>query len=371
MGTELIKVEKFVGVYYNLLKTGAKSYVIKYKHPIEKKAISLTLGSNGINAGYANQVRIETIAKIRLGENSNIPILKAKQNKTNMNDLANNYLKNLFDTRGITKSTKQAKSRYINRIAPFIGTMQLSQLTKKEATKIQKSLLDEGLSNTTINHITTLISTMINHNIKNDLIKGFNPLIGFKKLKANSERAKFLNKEDVKQLLDHTKDNEVLHLFTLLSLSTGARLKGVLSIQKKDIDLESNTIKLHDFKSGGTYQGFLKDDIKELLEKTIKPLRNNDYVISYDKGKQLEEKRIQRPLKKILDNLFNQDTDPKDTLNRVVVHTLRHTFASLLAINGTPIFTIQNLMNHKDIKMTLRYAKLAPDTGLKEVNNLF
>jgi len=53
--------------------------------------------------------------------------------------------------------------------------------------------------------------------------------------------------------------------------------------------------------------------------------------------------------------------DTKDSKNKVVIHTLRHTFTSHLAINGTPIFTIQKLMNHRDINMTLRYAKFSSD----------
>lgn len=68
-------------------------------------------------------------------------------------------------------------------------------------------------------------------------------------------------------------------------------------------------------------------------------------------------KRQFKSTKKIFNKLFNQKLDKNDRKNRVVVHTLRHTFASHLAINGTPIFTIQKLMNHKDIKMTMRYAK--------------
>ncbi len=61
----------------------------------------------------------------------------------------------------------------------------------------------------------------------------------------------------------------------------------------------------------------------------------------------------------------------KDAQNRVVIHTLRHTFASHLAMNETPIYTIQKLMNYKSISMTLRYAKLAPDSGKTMVNNLY
>lgn len=72
------------------------------------------------------------------------------------------------------------------------------------------------------------------------------------------------------------------------------------------------------------------------------------------------------------DKIFitNPEKRLRSILKKVVIHTLRHTFASHLAINGTPIFTIQKLMNHKDIKMTMRYAKLAPDSGREAVVNL-
>ncbi len=75
-------------------------------------------------------------------------------------------------------------------------------------------------------------------------------------------------------------------------------------------------------------------------------------------------------MKPILDNLFNNGLEPGDSKNRVVIHTFRHSFASNLAIKGTPIYTIQKLLNHKDINMTLRYAKLSPDSGRDMVNSI-
>lgn len=36
-----------------------------------------------------------------------------------------------------------------------------------------------------------------------------------------------------------------------------------------------------------------------------------------------------------------------------------------------PIFTVQKLMNHKDIQQTMRYAKLAPDSSRDMVEGLY
>ena len=51
-------------------------------------------------------------------------------------------------------------------------------------------------------------------------------------------------------------------------------------------------------------------------------------------------------------------------------HTLRHTFASWLALDGVPIYTIQKLMGHRDINMTMRYAKLSQDAGIDAVKDI-
>jgi integrase len=203
------------------------------------------------------------------------------------------------------------------------------------------------------------------------LVTGSNSLYGFKKLKVDGVRDRYLTKEEVNTLFEKTNDDKVLHLFTLLALTTGARLNGILTIQKKDVDLKKMSIKMHDHKSDDVYSSAIHAKTYDLLADTIKELDNSDYIISYDNGKITDDKRIQRKLKPIFDKLFNQGLDDKDTINRVVVHTLRHTFASLLAINDTSIYKIMKYMNHKDIKMTMRYAKLAPNSMQDDINNLF
>ena len=51
-------------------------------------------------------------------------------------------------------------------------------------------------------------------------------------------------------------------------------------------------------------------------------------------------------------------------------HDLRHTYASRLVMNGQNIYTVQQLMGHKTIQVTLRYAHLAPQHQLAAVQSL-
>jgi len=143
-------------------------------------------------------------------------------------------------------------------------------------------------------------------------------------------------------------------------------MTSILNIKKKDIKLSTGTINIKDFKNNKTYQAYISDDeLFSYLESYIKTINLNAPLIS------VKKKIIQTRLTPLLNRLFNNGLDKNDRKNRTVTHTLRHTFASHLAINGTPIFTIQKLMNHKLIEMTMRYAHLAPDSGSHAVKNLY
>ncbi|XPV67762.1 MAG: tyrosine-type recombinase/integrase [Halarcobacter sp.] len=364
--SKFIKSKKYVGVSYCLLKNKDKSYYISYKLNGKYKRLHIGKQSEGVNESFCHQKRIEAINNIKFGDDS--PIVNTKKKEKLFDEIAEIY----FEYSEVhNKDYKNQRARYEKHIKPYTRDLAIDEITPE---LIEKMMQDKKkkLALKTINHLVQAIGTIYNHAFNRDVIKIPSPTRLVKKFKTNNERLRYLCLEEIHELYEELKDNEQLYLFTRLALNTGARLKAITTIKKKDLDLENKIVSLRDYKNESYYRGFLQDDIVNILKKRASKLRSNDYILMYDtKVIGNLDDYISRKMKPVLDGLFNKDLDIKDTRNRVVIHTLRHTFASHLAINGTPIFTIQKLMNHKDIKQTMRYAKLSPDSGKEFINRLY
>lgn len=364
----MIKTKK-TGVYYNETDDKDKVYYFTYNDindKNKKKWVKVGRYSEGIRVINAFNLRNEQISKMKHGKDITVITAKKKKELITLDTLANRYFED-------KKSTNERKQKYSNHIKPLIGNKQIENITKADIKKVINRVLDLGRSNGTANSVLSLISTIINHNIKQHDLKLINPCIGVSKLKDDNKRERYLTTDEIKKLKDEVKENFFVNLFVEFALSTGGRLETILHIQKKDIDLYNKTVNLNNLKTKRRYTGFIQEDLILILKDYLPSLNANDYVVT-QKGlqqKKADHKQIHRRLKPILDRLFNQGLKDDDITNRAVIHTLRHTFASHLAINETPIFTIQKLMDHSDIKQTLRYAKLAPDSGKNNVQRLY
>jgi integrase len=362
-----ISSKKFGSTVQHYVKeNGDVSYYITYKDEFNKlKRIKVGDKSQGITEPYCNRKRSEILNKIRLGED--IPIKSRKSVTTSLNHIAEIYFTE-------KKAAAKRKSKYELHIKPVFGKSDVNSIKREDVLKFRDGILEKGKSLQTAKGIIQLISTIYNYSIQEKSLKTFNPAIGIKwdkQYKIDNTREKYLDLNDIKLLLSKIADNPTLLLFVELSLQTGGRLETILHIQKKHINFQEGIIQLKNLKTNDSYTGFLQEEVLIQLKEVCDTLNINDYIIFFEKGKKTTSRQIQSRLKPILDQLFNQGLDKEDAKNRTVIHTLRHTFASHLAINGTPIFTIKELMNHSDIEQTMRYAKLAPDSGKKNVLNLY
>ncbi|WP_297483674.1 site-specific integrase [Sulfurimonas sp.] len=364
----MIKTKK-TGVYYNPLEDNDKVFYFTYNDINDnkkKKWVKVGKYSDGIREVNAFNLRAEQISKMKHGKDITVIANKKKKEIVTFDNLAQTYFKD-------KKSTSNRMSRYNIHIKPRIGNKDIQNISKESIIKLLDEIESTGKAHQTLNSIRELISTIFNHSIKEHNLKILNPCIGIKKYKVDNNRERYLSLAEIKQLKEQIKDNFLVSLFVDLSLQTGGRFETILNIQKKDINLSSGAVTLQNFKTEKTYTGYLQKDFLESIKEYLKTLSVNDYVVSYesDHSEKLTQRQLQHRIKPLLDRLFNTGLDTKDSKNRVVIHTFRHTFASHLAINGVPIYTIMKLMNHAKIEQTLRYAKLNPENGMDAVEVLY
>ena len=357
------KSKRYTGVYFQELQNGDKSYYITYKENNKDIWKKIGLHSEGIREAFCHQKRSEITSKIRLGEE--LPHFALKKDFQTLLDIG----KQFYDYKELhNKQNKKTRSRVEARIkAHYIGTKSLKTITKADIENFQVEI-QNGIEPATVNFIVQQVGGIFNWAIENELTEK-NPCIGIKKLKVDNARTRYLEIDEIRKLTETIKNDKYVYYFVLVALATGGRLQTICNIKISDIK-SNGTIKLFDFKNNSEYYGFLNENLKGLLESFIKDenKKKDDFLFQNTPNSNYMEQYYQRKLRPIFDILFN----PVGTkhLEKVTIHTLRHTFASQLAINETPILTIKKLMNHNDINATMRYAKLSKSSGEKHVDNL-
>jgi integrase len=183
-----------------------------------------------------------------------------------------------------------------------------------------------------------------------------NPVRQVKLFKENNARLRYLEKSEIKKLLD----NAPTHLKPILvvALFTGMRKSEILNLQWKDINFEQGIIYLLQTKNGERREVLINDTVKKALIAVPKH-PESPYVFCHDSGKSYCNVR------KSFDTLLR-----KCGIIDFRFHDLRHTFASQLVMSGVDLKTVQELMGHKSIEMTLRYSHLSPDHKKKAVSIL-
>ena len=316
--------------------------------------------SAGITERKAFEVWAEIDSQLRHGKD----ITKKDPKRLTFDDLAVVFL----DSKINIKSHTRYKQNYYNHISPLFGDLPLPKLKDILIVEFISMKIFDGCAKGSIRQYLTLINSIMNYAVETEIIK-VKPFKKVEQVKVDNTRLKYLSSDEVVQLTSSVVDDKVLNFFVSIALQTGARANSILSLRKKDVNVENRTVTLRDFKRNNNYIGYLSELTFDVVVESMESLSANSFVVSMD-GKETKYHSVYSKLTKIFEK-FNHGLDKNDRANRVVIHTLRHTFASHLAIKGVSIQEIQKLMNHKDIKQTLKYAKLMPDSGRSHAENLY
>jgi len=349
-----------------------KCFYIRYQDSSGKR-IREKIGwaSEGITAAYAFQIKNERMRSIRLGDEA-IPIQKKKKQSITFDEFFNQkYLPFAESNKSRTSYTRE-KQLYNTWIKPTIGDKALKDISSFDIEKIKKIMKDEGKAPRTIEYAIAVIRQVFNKALDWGIYTKTNPASKVKKPKKDNRRMRFLTKEEAERLLKELKEHSIqVYEMAYLSLYTGMRFGEITNLTWQDIDFQNGIITIKDPKNDESRVAYLTDNLKELLTnkyKREKPKDPSELLFKDSNGNKIT--KVSHTFFRTVNKLGLNDgiTDPRD---KVVFHTLRHTFASWLAIQGTPIYTIKELMGHKTLAMTERYSHLIPDAKREAVEKLF
>lgn len=146
----------------------------------------------------------------------------------------------------------------------------------------------------------------------------------------------------------------------IFGIATGCRKSEILTLKWDEVDMVHGFVNLSDTKNGDGRQIAINDALMTVL-KSLPREKGVPYVF-FDP----ETKKRFGDVK----TSFNTARNKAGLDKKVIFHTLRHTFASHLVMNGTDLTTVSKLLGHKSLTMTLRYSHLAPNHLEKAVNSL-
>jgi site-specific recombinase XerD len=284
-----------------------------------------------------------------------------RESKETVGQFAERYLQWCRD---IGQKAVESKQSHMDSIQSHFGKdILLSKITRADIEKYQATLMScpsqrkASIKPATVNRRMACLRHMLSKAVEWKVLSD-HPCRGVKQFKENNQRVRFLTVEECKTLLDAC-PNPTLKQVIELALNTGMRKSELLHLKRDHVNLRQGFLEILDQKNGEYDTLPLNKTAMELL-RSIPPHLDSEYVFAGRiAGKPFWD--LKRQVEKAV-------SDSK--LEGVTFHTLRHTAASHMVMNGVDLLTVMKILRHKDYATTLRYAHLAPGHKQAAVNTL-
>ncbi len=194
----------------------------------------------------------------------------------------------------------------------------------------------------TVNHEQRYLSAVFSELIRLGAWVGKNPLASIRQIKTDQTELTFLSLPQIRQLLDECRRSTNNHTYpvALLCLATGARWDEAESMSRAA--LFGGKAHFHRTKNRQSWSVPIPKEVEEISLKLGMP-GNGRLFMTCRSAFRGAYKRC------------GFDTPGQLT------HILRHTFASHYMMAGGDILSLQRILGHSSITMTMRYAHLSPD----------
>ena len=273
-----------------------------------------------------------------------------------------------------------------NYLKPQLGEIRLQKLTARDIQQYYTWLMDEKeLSpNTVIKHHNLLTNTLNAAERQEYIMK--NPMRAVSPPKKRQREAKFYTPEQLGILLDKAVGTR-LELPVFICAYLGLRRGELCGLRWSDVNLEHQTITIENTRTqagkkeiekgtktaSSTRTLYLPDTLCDMLKAAREHQQacraeyknaydDNDYVVVMEDGRPF------RP--NYLSELFGKFLADND-LPKIVLHELRHTFASLSNQAGIPAYNIGKALGHSTPATTQKiYTHLLDQTHTQAVEGV-
>jgi integrase len=178
-----------------------------------------------------------------------------------------------------------------------------------------------------------------------------NPFLKIKFSQHQQVTPRFLTKAELNLVLDNTDSPVITELF-IFGFYTGCRLSEIINTRWGNIDLIEQRIIIGDknFTTKNKKSRLIPicNELAQLLKSRSWGRFNDEFVFSKGNGFPFNRDYVSRYFKK---SVRRAGLDEE-----IHFHSLRHSFASNLAIRGVPIITIKELLGHSSIITTQIYS---------------
>ncbi len=255
-------------------------------------------------------------------------------------------------TKGTVKMYRQA----FDTLQQIVGDVPLQSITAKDV-DFYKSERLKKVKPITVNTRLIALKSAFNYAVRWRYIAE-NPFTRVRFCSVPQQAPIFFAREDFQKLISVIKEGWLKEVVIFATL-TGMRLSEITNLQWRDVDLQRKLITVQSSATFKTKYGKRRDiplneTVLYLLHRKVKvdaAKRLDDYVF------RLNGKKI---LGTWLSHKFKYYVYECHLANdRLHFHSLRHTFASWLVMDGVSIYAIKELLGHQDVKTSQIYSHLA------------
>lgn len=332
-------------------------FVIDYRDAQGKRHRQVVgWASEGMTALLAHELRIKLISRVR-SERSTLPeaALPAPPCPT-LSAAWDTYKRDWMDAQG--KNSGPSETLIRGPLEPLLH-LQLSRITPRELDLLMARMRRGGYSAQTIRHTVGLIRRIMRRMAAWKMYDGPMPFAQIQLPKEDNRRERYLTPEEARSLLTNlAKRSRQVWCMALISLHCGLRFGEIAALRWRDVRFHDGTLFIGRSKSGQARHAVMTDDVRAALnslasgpaDALIFPSRTGGIMaqISDSFQRAVNDLGLNGP----------PDARERDRRLRVVFHTLRHTYASWLALSGERELALAELLGHSSTAMTRRYTHL-------------